>query len=143
MQAEAAGEQRNSLKVAADIGPLRRSMYFFARKKNGNRSAEKLVVPGILAIARGLVVARYIDRPIEQFADRKTPRPIGFAQRLGINRVVGALAFRQLSCHSRCQQRLELFDAFARRRRARRALDDIADYFFRDRRGKEGAARIS
>src|SRR4029079_11094553 len=100
MQVETAGEQRNSLKVAAYIGPLRRSMNLFAREENGNRRAEKLVVAGILPIARGLVVPRHIDRPIEQFADRKAPRPIGFGQRLGIDRVVGALAFGQFGCHS-------------------------------------------
>src|SRR5262249_48775834 len=52
---------------------------------------QKIDVARTLPVARGLVLTRYLDRVIEQFADRETPCPA----RLGIDCIIGALTFRQ------------------------------------------------
>src|SRR5262249_31577140 len=94
------------------------------------RRAKKLMVARILPVARGLVLTRYLDRVIEQFADRETPCPV----RLGIDCIIGALTFRQFVAMRGASTALRSSTPrlhVASRRRARR-VQQFRGQFFRE-----------
>src|ERR1051325_2792477 len=98
-------QQGNRLQVSSNVGPLRWTMRLFPCEEQRNRRSEELIVASILFVAARLVFTRDADRLIEQFTDLEAPRLVRLAKRLGINRVVGALAFRQLCRHPWRHQR--------------------------------------
>src|SRR5262249_36016387 len=154
IKAISARHQGYGLKIAADVGPLRRTMSYFAGKEQGNRRVEKPIVARILSVARRLVFARHIYRLVQQFADREAPRPIWLRQGLGVDRIVRALAFRKFSCHTRGEKRFEVIYAIAGngvhaprlhvagRRRTRGSFNNLTDNLFRNRRWQKSPTRI-
>lgn len=153
VQAVIAGQEADGLEIAADVGPLGGAVRLFAGEEQADRSAEELPVPGVLPIARRLVRAGNADRGIQHLAGDEAAGVIRLAERMRVNRVVGALALRQLG-HARRQQRLESLERLAGervndprlhvagRRRARRLRDNVTDGLLGNGSGKEGPAGI-
>ena len=154
MQTVLARQQHDGLDVAAEIRPLRRTHAAVDREQQPNRRAEEFEIARVLPIAAGAILAPHADRLIERGADLVAARLVRLFQIARVDVVFGALAARQ---HFRpcTHQRLELFEFFARqrmhapglqvaaRRRARRALENVADDCLGDRGGQEGPAGIS
>src|SRR5579862_4678403 len=153
MQAIAAGQHHDGLDEAAEIGPLRRQHGAIDGEEQPDRRTEELEILGILPIAAGTILARDADGAVKLLADGKAAGAVRLFEVAGKDLVFAALAFRQFA-PARRQQRLERLDPrtgdgvdapdlqIAARRRARRALDDLAHGCFGYRVRQESPAGI-
>src|SRR3569832_1788375 len=106
MKTVRACEQRDSLEVATDVGPLSDSESLFEREEKCNRGAEELEVSRILLVPGGLIRPGYADRAVKHLADFVASRSVGFLHRVFINPIAAAFSSSELAlpCSEVCPE---------------------------------------